>query len=106
MAELLGKQEERVQFSERAQYYKNLFDPSTGFMRGKRNGGWVEPFDPAAVTTDYTEANAWQYSFFLPSGHTGFDRPARRQTGSEKKLDDFFLAALRWRAETRQILQV
>ncbi|MGH7455287.1 MAG: glycoside hydrolase domain-containing protein [bacterium] len=53
-------------YGERAQFYKNVFHSAAGFMRGKRNGIWMEPFAPNAVTFEYTEANAWQYSFFAP----------------------------------------
>ena len=66
MARLLGKKQDQREFAERGQYYKNVFDPSTNLMRGKRNGSWVTPFDPSSVNIDYTEANAWQYSFFVP----------------------------------------
>ncbi len=90
MAGLMGKREEREHYLERAQYYRNLFDPSTGFMRAKRNGGWVEPFDPVAVTNEYTEANAWQYSFFLPQDIQGLIELYRGKEGLEKKLDEFF----------------
>ena len=50
----------------RAQSWRNLFDPATGFLRAKRNGAFVAPFDPAEVNGDYTEANAWQYALFVP----------------------------------------
>ncbi len=90
MAGLMGKREEREHYLERAQYYRNLFDPSTGFMRAKRNGGWVEPFDPVAVTNEYTEANAWQYSFFLPQDIPGLIELHGGKEGLEKKLDEFF----------------
>ena len=54
-------------FAKRAENWKNVFDPSTGFFRGKtRDGAWVAPFNPNAILTDsYTEANAWQ-SYFVP----------------------------------------
>src|SRR5205085_12099189 len=47
--------------------YKNVFDSSTGFMRGRlANGDWVKNFDPTYVHYEYMyrEANAWQSSFF------------------------------------------
>jgi predicted alpha-1,2-mannosidase len=49
-----------------------VFDPETGFMRGKSDDGksWNEPFDPKHSNhrehTDYTEGNAWQHSWFVP----------------------------------------
>ena len=53
-------------FIQRAQYYKNIFDKQTGFFRPKSNGAFVKPFDPKQVNFNYTEANAWQYNFFVP----------------------------------------
>jgi predicted alpha-1,2-mannosidase len=69
-AKKLGKMDDYNYFIKRAQNYKNLFDPSTGFMRPKQEG-FVSPFDPFAVTHDYTEANAWQYSFYEPQDMNG-----------------------------------
>ncbi|MBL8003381.1 MAG: GH92 family glycosyl hydrolase [Flavobacteriales bacterium] len=50
----------------RATSYRNLYDPSTGFFRARRNGGFVGGFDPFEVNFNFTEANAWQYSLFVP----------------------------------------
>lgn len=46
--------------------FVNHFDPSTGFMRARRDGLWFDPFDPAEVNFNYTEANSWQYSLYTP----------------------------------------
>jgi predicted alpha-1,2-mannosidase len=91
-AELLGKKSVAAEFAERGQYYRNLFDPSTGFMRAKENGRWVAPFDPTSVTVNYTEANAWQYSFFVPQDIPGL---MQLHGGREKfvaKLSQMFSA--------------
>ncbi|RYZ00441.1 MAG: glycoside hydrolase family 92 protein [Chitinophagaceae bacterium] len=53
-------------YIQRAQYYKNLFDPATGFFRGKVGARWHRPFDPAEINNFYTEGNAWQYSLAVP----------------------------------------
>lgn len=53
-------------FGKRARSFENLFDPSTGFMRPKKNGGFVSPFAPNEVTFNFTEGNSWVYSFFVP----------------------------------------
>ena len=74
MAESLGKADIAAEYDARALRYQHLFDPSTGFMRGKESSGnWVEPFDPIGSTRDYTEAIPWQARFFVPqdvAGHT------------------------------------
>ncbi len=66
MAEKMGKQDVADEFYKRAQYYKNLYDPETKFFRGRKNGGFVNPFDPRQVNFMLTEANTWQYNFFVP----------------------------------------
>ncbi len=66
MAEKMGKQDIADEFYKRAQYYKNLYDPETKFFRGRKNGGFVTPFDPRQVNFMLTEANTWQYNFFVP----------------------------------------
>jgi Glycosyl hydrolase family 92 len=53
-------------FRQRSRSHENLFDPSSGFYRARRNGGFAPNFDPFEVNFHYTEANAWQYSLFPP----------------------------------------
>ena len=72
MAKALGKTEDYDYFMQRANAYKHLFDPATGFMRAKHtDGSWETPFDPQYSSHDfskaaYTEGNAWQHSWFVP----------------------------------------
>ncbi|MBI1837914.1 MAG: glycoside hydrolase family 92 protein [Flavobacteriia bacterium] len=54
------------EYSNRANNFINYFDPSTKFMRARRNGLWYSPFDPNEVNFNYTEANSWQYSLYAP----------------------------------------
>jgi putative alpha-1,2-mannosidase len=65
-AEAIGKQDIADRFFVRSRNWQNLFDPNTGFFRARRNGGFVEPFDPYEVNFHFTEANAWQYGLFVP----------------------------------------
>jgi predicted alpha-1,2-mannosidase len=78
------------EFIQRAQYFKNLFDPSTGFMRARMNGFWFQPFDPREVNFNYTEANAWQYSFYVPQDVDGLIGLLGGETAFETKLDELF----------------
>ena len=95
VARKLGKTEEAMVFEKRAENYKNLFDPSTGFMRGKlSNGKWVEPFDPYlsehGFEGQFIEGTAWQHSFFVPHN---IEELAVLYGGKEKlieKLDTLF----------------
>jgi putative alpha-1,2-mannosidase len=62
-ARMIGNDSVYKQYIQRAQYYKNLFDPSTGNMRGKIQAMWFSPFDPKEINNFFTEGNSWQYSF-------------------------------------------
>ncbi|MDR0660227.1 MAG: GH92 family glycosyl hydrolase [Prevotellaceae bacterium] len=89
-AKELGKGNIYTEFIQRAQYYKNLFDAETGFFRAKLNNGWFAPFDPREVNFNYTEANAWQYSFYVPHDiNTHIDMIGGDEAYT-KKLDRLF----------------
>ncbi len=90
MAKELGDKKTYKKFIKRAQYYKNIFDKESGFMRGKRNSCFVNPFDPTEVNFMLTEANTWQYNFFAPHDVSGL---INRLGGKEKfsaKLKELF----------------
>ncbi len=98
IAQMAGAMERRTDdamFTRRAQFYRNLFDPATGFFRARRNGAWVTPFDPTAVTFDYTEANAWQYSFFVPQDLESLISLMGGSAAFDRKLDSLFFSAPR-----------
>jgi len=90
MAKKLGQDDDFKTYIQRAQYYKNILDPTTGFMRAKKNASWVAPFDPTEVNFNYTEANCWQYTFYVPQDISTF---MALQGGRQKfsdKLDSLF----------------
>ncbi len=90
MAKMIGNEEVYKKYIRRAQFYKNHFDKETGFFRGKSNGSFVEPFDPAEVNFMFTEANSWQYNFFVPQDlNTHIDLLGGAEN-YEKKLDELF----------------
>lgn len=66
VAQYIGDTIVYEKFIERAQNYKNIFDPNSKFFRPRINGGYLESFDPREVNFHYTEANAWQYSLYVP----------------------------------------
>jgi predicted alpha-1,2-mannosidase len=92
MAKDLGKESDYKTYSERAQYYKNVFDPSTQFMRGRFRNTWFAPFDPYEVNFNYTEANSWQYSFYVPQDISGFTKLLGGKQQLENQLDKLFSA--------------
>ncbi len=90
MAKDLDKQKDYKRYIQRAQYYKNIFDPETRFMRGKMNGMFVEPFNPAEVNFMLTEANTWQYSFFVPQDISGLMDLLGGKRAFVERLDTLF----------------
>ena len=70
MAKELGKTDDYDRFMKRSKKYTQYYDTKTGFMRGKNaDGNWREPFDPRYSKhrkDDYTEGNAYQWSWFVP----------------------------------------
>jgi hypothetical protein len=92
MAKAMEKTEDYELFSERAQYYKNVYDPETKFMRGRFRNTWFAPFDPYEVNFNYTEANAWQYSFYVPQDISGLINLMGGKAAFENQLDKLFTA--------------
>lgn len=90
MAKALGQIEDYHEFIKRAQNYKSVFDPKTGFMRARQYNGWFSPFDPYEVNFNYTEANAWQYRFFVPHDVEGLIELMGGPNNFERELDKLF----------------
>lgn len=79
-------------FGERSRSWRHLYDPSTGFFRARRNGGFVPGFDPYEVNFNFTEANAWHYSLFVPQHIEALTELHGGQPGLEAFLDRLFAA--------------
>ncbi|HQU85006.1 MAG TPA: GH92 family glycosyl hydrolase [Pyrinomonadaceae bacterium] len=83
-------QRDADKYFKRSEYYKNLFDAETGFMRPRQNGGFVSPFKPNEVTFHFTEGNSWVYSFFVPHDVNGLIDLYGGKQKFAKKLDELF----------------
>lgn len=94
MAKAMHKTEDYEYFSKRAKLYANYFDPNLHFMRGKlADGSWRTPFDPVASkhrADDYTEGNAWQYTWLVPQDPEGLIKLFGGDEAFGKKLDSLF----------------
>ncbi len=91
LAKELGEKDDYKKYNQRSLFYKNLFDNTSGFMRGRMSdGSWITPFEPKAVTQQYTEANAWQYSFFVPHDLKGLIDLYGGNENFVNKLDGLF----------------
>lgn len=101
MARRMGKTEEAAYFTKRADYYKNLFDQDTKFMRPRNaDGSWKTPFDPSDVGHaesnggDYTEGNAWQYTWHVQHDVPGLIALLGGKEPFLNKLDSLFTVKL------------
>ena len=97
MAAAIGRKDVAATFGKRAGNWKHAFDADTGLMRARtRDGRFRVPFDPDAsgYGTDYTEGNAWQYSWYVPQDVAAL---AAAHGGAAKllaRLDDVFDATV------------
>ena len=93
MAGAMGKADVAATFDKRAGNWRNSFDAQTGFLRARKTDGtYRTPFDPTAINygSDYTEGNAWQYSWFVPQDQAGMFKLLGGDAAAVKKLDAMF----------------
>ncbi|HLP11903.1 MAG TPA: GH92 family glycosyl hydrolase [Flavobacteriales bacterium] len=93
LAEKLGEKDIAAAWYSHGAGWKNLFDPKTGFIRPRSNGGWLSPFEPREVNNNFTEANAWQYTFFVPQDIEGLKKALGGEEKFIAKLDELFNAS-------------
>lgn len=92
MAEELGVEDDIDTFGKRSRSWLNVYDPETGYMRPRFNGGFLEPFSPYTVDNNYTEANSFQYSFYVPHDMKYFKKIVGGDSAFDRKLDALFAA--------------
>ncbi len=95
LAKKLGKMDDYNRFIKRSEFYKNLYNPATGFFQAKKSDGqWLAPFNPLKYGGNggnpYTEANAWQYFWYVPQNVGGLINLAGGNKLFNNKLDQFF----------------
>lgn len=94
-AKALNNTDDYQYFSKRAQLYAQYFDQDVQFMRGKlADGKWRSPFNPVASKhreDDYTEGNAWQYTWLVPQDVEGLISLFGGDKPFVNKLDSLFV---------------
>ena len=102
MATRMGKTEDVEYYGKRKDFYKNLFDTQTQFMRPRNaDGSWKTPFDPSnvghseSVGGDYTEGNAWQYTWHVQHDIPGLIALFGGKKPFLNKLDSVFTVELK-----------
>lgn len=89
-AKMIGATSDYQTYMERAQNWKNVYDPSTGHIRARNNGGWWKPFNPTEVNNNYTEGNSWHYSFSTQQDVNGHMEMMGGEKAYQEKLDELF----------------
>lgn len=92
-AKRLGKEDDYRMFLKRAHNYKNVFDPSIGFMRGRTaDGKWISPFDPREPYYNFMmkEASGWSTLWLVPHDVQGLINLLGGREKFAAKLDQFF----------------
>jgi len=94
MAKRIGKEDDYQYFNKRAGYYKNYYDSTVRFVRGRISSTqWREPFSPFIsrhMKDDFTEGNAWQYTWLAPQDVHGLIQLLGGEKKFIKKLDSLF----------------
>ncbi len=95
MAKALGKNEDYLYYRTRSLNWRNVYDPVSGFMRARKNACLYAPFSPYTVDNNYTEANSWQYSFYVPH-----DEEIFRQFATKMPFDSLYQQLLSAKTQT------
>ena len=94
VAKLLSKKDDYEYFFNRSRSYKKYYDPETRFLRAVGTDGKFRlPFNPFFAehrTNDYTEGNAWQYTFLVPHDVKGLIKLFGSDKAFMSKLDSLF----------------
>ncbi len=94
LAKAIGDTADYETFAKHAMNYTNVFDPKTGFMRGRRvNGEWDEPFYPNEWGGPFTEGSSWQWTFNAMQDEPGFANLMGGWQAYGDKLDALFAAS-------------
>ncbi len=100
VARALGREDEARAFLGRAGSYRNVLDPETGLARPRlADGRFAGPFDPMRYGVskqwhDYTEGNAWQYTWAAQHDVAGYVRQLGGREAFERRLDAAFTTPL------------
>lgn len=96
-AKALGKDADYAVLSQRSQNYRNVFDTSTGYVRGRyADGRWIEPFDPFSKAWFICEGTPFQYTWYVPHDVPGLISLYGGKEPFLKRLNEFFDGGHYW----------
>lgn len=97
VAKKLGKTDDYKALIKRAENYRNVIDPETGYARGRHaDGTWIEPFDPFASTSFICEGTPYHYTWYVPQDIAGLIRHMGGKERFINRLDTFFEGDYYW----------
>ena len=97
VAKKLGKTDDYKALIKRAENYRNVIDPETGYARGRHaDGTWIEPFDPFASTSFICEGTPYHYTWYAPQDIAGLIRHMGGKERFINRLDTFFEGDYYW----------
>lgn len=97
VARSIGEKKDYKALKKRALNYRNVFDKSTGYVRGRHaDGSWAEPFDPNSKASFICEGTPFQYTWYVPHDIPGLIRLMGGKNHFIKKLDEFFEGGYYW----------
>ena len=97
VAKKLGKTDDYKALIKRAENYRNVIDPETGYARGRHaDGTWIEPFDPFASTSFICEGTPYHYTWYVPQDIAGLIRHMGGKERFINRLDTFFKGDYYW----------
>ncbi|MFD8914825.1 GH92 family glycosyl hydrolase [Streptomyces sp. NPDC059575] len=89
-ATLLGRTEDAKSFTERAGYWRNVFNPDTGYIQARRlDGSWVTPFSPGS-DLGFAQGTSATYTWMVPQDVQGLAEAMGGRSQAEARLDGFF----------------
>ncbi|MBJ7904158.1 GH92 family glycosyl hydrolase [Streptomyces sp. DSM 110735] len=89
-AKLLGRTEDAKSFTERAGYWRNVFNPDTGYIQARRlDGSWVTPFSPGS-DLGFAQGTSATYTWMVPQDVQGLAEAMGGRAQAEARLDGFF----------------
>lgn len=92
IAERAGSQSDAEHYQRSSLAYRNIMNDD-GFMQARDEGTWLKGFEPREVNNHFTEANSWQYSFYVPHDLAGFMERLGGAQALENQLDQLFSAS-------------
>jgi len=93
LARAAGHDADAANFTRASQNYANVYDPATGFMRGRKaDGTWREPFNPNEWGGPFVEGNAWQWTWSVMHDIPGLIKLMGGNAAFTRKLDALFVA--------------